>query len=66
MTLLPLPGNCYMLTWIRPGRGVERLCGLDDTAFLDELQAAFDYRLSAPRQVDTRRCHSLHLVEARG
>ncbi|MGV8455596.1 2-octaprenyl-6-methoxyphenyl hydroxylase, partial [Pseudomonas aeruginosa] len=45
-------------------KDAERLRGLDDAAFLGELQAAFGYRLGAFRQVGARHCYPLHLVEA--
>lgn len=63
--LLPLPDNRCALIWTRPGKDAERLRGLDDAAFLGELQAAFGYRLGAFRQVGARHCYPLHLVEAR-
>ena len=47
-----------------PRQDAERLRGLDDAAFLGELQAAFGYRLGAFRQVGARHCYPLHLVEA--
>ena len=65
MALLPLPENRCALIWTRPGKDAERLRGLDDAAFLGELQAAFGYRLGAFRQVGARHCYPLHLVEAR-
>ncbi|MCS9978864.1 2-octaprenyl-6-methoxyphenyl hydroxylase, partial [Pseudomonas aeruginosa] len=65
MALLPLPDNRCALIWTRPGKDAERLRGLDDAAFLGELQAAFGYRLGAFRQVGARHCYPLHLVEAR-
>ena len=57
MALLPLPDNRCALIWTRPGKDAERLRGLDDAAFLGELQAAFGYRLGAFRQVGARHCY---------
>ncbi|WP_454256498.1 2-octaprenyl-6-methoxyphenyl hydroxylase [Pseudomonas sp. Marseille-Q8238] len=64
MAMLPLSGNRSALVWTRPGNDAERLLGLDDKAFLAELQNAFGYRLGALRQVGGRHVYPLALSEA--
>lgn len=64
MAMLPLDGNRCALVWTRDSRDAERLMGLSERAFLDELQQAFGYRLGALRQVGTRHLYPLALVEA--
>ncbi len=64
MALLPLPENRCALVWSRPGNDAERLARLDERSFLDELQAAFGYRLGAFQQVGARHLYPLELVEA--
>ena len=64
LALLPLPENRCALVWTRPGKDAERLCRLDDRAFLGELQQVFGYRLGALRQVGSRHLYPLQLVEA--
>lgn len=64
MAMLPLDGNRCALVWTRTSADAERLMGLSERAFLDELQQAFGYRLGALRQVGTRHLYPLALVEA--
>ncbi|WP_165677267.1 2-octaprenyl-6-methoxyphenyl hydroxylase [Metapseudomonas otitidis] len=64
MALLPLPENRCALVWTRPGNDAQRLAGLDDRAFLAELQATFGYRLGAFGQVGARHLYPLTLIEA--
>lgn len=64
MALLPLADNRCALVWTRPGNDAQRLLGLDDKAFLAELQGAFGYRLGALRQVGGRHVYPLALTEA--
>jgi 2-octaprenyl-6-methoxyphenol hydroxylase len=64
MALLPLPDNRCALVWTQLGMGAQRLLGLSERAFLDELQAAFGYRLGALRQVGARHVYPLTLIEA--
>ena len=64
MALLPLPDNRCALVWTRPPRDAERLRELPERQFLDELQAAFGYRLGGFRQVGARYCYPLILSEA--
>jgi 2-octaprenyl-6-methoxyphenol hydroxylase len=64
MALLPLPDDRCALVWTQQGMGAQRLLGLSERAFLDELQAAFGYRLGALRQVGARHVYPLTLVEA--
>ncbi|WP_447594905.1 2-octaprenyl-6-methoxyphenyl hydroxylase [Aquipseudomonas campi] len=64
MAMLPLSDNRSALVWTRPGNDAERLLGLDDKAFLAELQSAFGYRLGALRQVGGRHVYPLALSEA--
>ncbi|MGC8113752.1 2-octaprenyl-6-methoxyphenyl hydroxylase [Metapseudomonas otitidis] len=64
MALLPLPENRCALVWTRPGNDAQRLAGLDDRAFLGELQATFGYRLGAFSQVGARHLYPLTLIEA--
>ena len=64
MAMLPLADNRCALVWTRPGVDAERLAALPERAFLDELQAAFGYRLGALRKVGARHLYPLALVEA--
>ncbi|MDZ7888868.1 MAG: 2-octaprenyl-6-methoxyphenyl hydroxylase [Pseudomonas sp.] len=64
MAMLPLADNRCALVWTRPGADAERLAALPERAFLDELQAAFGYRLGALRKVGARHLYPLALVEA--
>ena len=64
MAMLPLADNRCALVWTRPGADAERLAALPESAFLDELQAAFGYRLGALRKVGARHLYPLALVEA--
>ncbi|MEO4048571.1 2-octaprenyl-6-methoxyphenyl hydroxylase [Pseudomonas sp. CAU 1711] len=64
LALLPLSDNRCALVWTRPPVDAERLRGLSERAFLDELQQAFGYRLGSLRQVGTRHLYPLALVEA--
>ena len=64
MALLPLADNRCALVWTRATPEAERLMGLDDRAFLAELQAAFGYRLGSLRQVGTRHLYPLALTTA--
>lgn len=64
MALLPLADNRCALVWTRATQEAERLYGLDDAAFLAELQQAFGYRLGSLRQVGTRHLYPLALTAA--
>ncbi|PAU58235.1 2-octaprenyl-6-methoxyphenyl hydroxylase [Pseudomonas sp. PIC25] len=64
MALLPLPENRCALVWTRPASDAGRLMGLNDAAFLAELQQGFGYRLGAFRQVGVRHLYPLSLIEA--
>ncbi|MBB3102630.1 2-octaprenyl-6-methoxyphenyl hydroxylase [Azomonas macrocytogenes] len=64
MALLPLPENRCALVWTRPEGDADRLLGLSDAAFLEELQQAFGYRLGTFRQIGERYVYPLALVEA--
>ncbi|MFS0825335.1 2-octaprenyl-6-methoxyphenyl hydroxylase [Pseudomonas phoenicis] len=64
MALLPLPDNRCALVWTRRGMDAKRLAELDERPFLDELQAAFGYRLGGFRQVGARHLYPLSLIEA--
>src|SRR5690606_4466184 len=64
LALLPLPDNRCALIWTRPPVDAERLQQLPEQDFLNELQAAFGYRLGALRQVGVRHAYPLALVEA--
>ncbi|QLF93275.1 2-octaprenyl-6-methoxyphenyl hydroxylase [Pseudomonas sp. ABC1] len=64
LALLPLQDNRCALVWSRSPEDAERLAGLPQAAFLDELQQAFGYRLGGFRQVGARHLYPLELVEA--
>lgn len=64
LALLPLPDNRCALIWTRPPVDAERLQQLPEQDFLNELQAAFGYRLGALRQVGVRHAYPLALIEA--
>ena len=64
MALLPLPDNRCALVWTRAPADTQRLLGLSDKAFLDELQKVFGYRLGTLQQVGARHVYPLSLVEA--
>lgn len=64
IAILPLTdGRCGMV-WTRRPADVERLCGLDDPAFLAEFQAAFGYRLGRFLRVGQRASYQLTLSRA--
>ena len=58
MALLPLPDNRCALVWTQLGLGAQRLAGLDERAFLGQLQDAFGYRLGSLRQVGALGCRA--------
>jgi 2-octaprenyl-6-methoxyphenol hydroxylase len=64
LALLPMPDNRCALVWTQPGMGAQRLAGLDERAFLAQLQEAFGYRLGSFRQVGARHVYPLVLIEA--
>jgi 2-octaprenyl-6-methoxyphenol hydroxylase len=64
MALLPLADDRCALVWTRPTEEATRLAGLDERAFLAELQRTFGYRLGAFRQVGARHLYPLVLIEA--
>lgn len=64
MALLPLPDNRCALVWTRQPADTQRLLGLSDQAFLQELQGVFGYRLGTLKQVGARHVYPLSLVEA--
>ena len=65
MALLPLADKRCALVWTRATVEAERLLGLGDAAFLDELQQAFGYRLGSLRQVGERHLYPLALTAAK-
>lgn len=45
--ILPLPGNRCCITWSEQADEADRIMGLDDAAFLAEVERRFDHRLGA-------------------
>lgn len=67
MALLPAAGNAgrsSALVWTWPKAQVEHIMGLDDTAFLGELQQRFGYRLGNFTKVSPRANYPLKLCLA--
>jgi len=64
MAMLPLEGQRCALVWTRASLEAERLLGLDDAAFLAELQQAFGYRLGRLLKVGARHLYPLALNAA--
>lgn len=64
MALLPLADNRSVLIWTRKPEEAQRLYGLADKQFLQELQACFGYRLGAIQHVGSRHLYPLSLVES--
>jgi len=59
LALLPAPASCR-LVWTVTDAEAERLCALDEAAFLAALQAAFGDALGTFRAVRGRRAYPLH------
>ena len=64
IALLPLSEGRCGLVWTRKPAEVERLLGLDDAAFLAELQVAFGFRLGRLLRVGRRVSYPLALSRA--
>ena len=64
LALLPINDGRAGFVWTVSDDDADRVLALDDRAFLDELQAAFGYRLGAFTQVGTRAAYPLVLSKA--
>lgn len=62
IAVLPLIGGRAAVIWTLPAVDAERVRGLPDETFRDELQAAFGYRLGRITRVGERSVHSLARV----
>jgi 2-octaprenyl-6-methoxyphenol hydroxylase len=64
LALLPINDGRAGFVWTVSDDDADRVLALDDRAFLDELQAAFGYRLGTFTQVGTRAAYPLVLSKA--
>ena len=64
LALLPVADDRAAFVWTVSSHDAERVLGLDDEAFLDELQEAFGYRLGRLSGVGTRAAYPLSLSKA--
>jgi len=64
LALLPVADDRAAFVWTVSSNDAERVLGLDDEAFLDELQDAFGYRLGRLSRVGTRAAYPLSLSKA--
>ena len=64
LALLPIADDRTAFVWTVSEADAERVLGLDDAAFIDELQAAFGYRLGAFSRVGKRAAYPLVLSKA--
>ena len=65
LAMLPLPGGDCSLVWTVRSSESERLMGLSDQAFLDELQQAFGFRLGRLLRAGRRSAWPLRLLRSR-
>ena len=64
LAMLPVADDRAAFVWTVSSHDAERVLGLDDDAFLDELQAAFGYRLGRLSRVGKRAAYPLSLSKA--
>ena len=64
LALLPVADDRAGFVWTVSSHDVNRVLGLDDEAFLDELQTAFGYRLGRLSRVGKRAAYPLSLTKA--
>lgn len=64
LALLPITDDRTAFVWTVTEADAERVLGLDDAAFIDELQSAFGYRLGAFSRVGKRAAYPLVLSKA--
>ena len=64
LALLPVADDRAAFVWTVSSHDAERVLGLDDAAFLDELQEAFGYRLGRLSRAGKRAAYSLSLSKA--
>jgi 2-octaprenyl-6-methoxyphenol hydroxylase len=64
LALLPVADGRAAFVWTVPEPDAERVLGLDDAAFLAELQSAFGYRLGRFSKVGVRAAYPLALSKA--
>lgn len=64
LAILPITDGRAGFVWTVAEHEADRILALDDAAFLDELQAAFGYRLGAFSRVGKRDSYPLHLSKA--
>jgi 2-octaprenyl-6-methoxyphenol hydroxylase len=64
VALLPVADGRAAFVWTVAERDAERVLGLDDTDFLDELQSTFGYRLGRFSKVGARSAYPLALSRA--
>jgi 2-octaprenyl-6-methoxyphenol hydroxylase len=64
LALLPLTNERYSLVWTHKTSEVDATLGLSDAEFLEQLQAAFGYRLGRFTKVGKRSSYPLSLVKA--
>ena len=62
--MLPVADDRAAFVWTVSSHDAERVLGLDDGAFLEELQEAFGYRLGRLSRVGTRAAYPLSLSKA--
>lgn len=64
LAILPVADGRAGFVWNVPERDADRLLGLDDDGFVDELQRAFGYRLGAFSKVGKRASYPIGLSKA--
>ena len=64
LALLPVADDRAAFVWTVSSHDAERVLGLDDEAFLDELQEAFGYRLGRLSRVGKRAAYPVSLSKA--
>lgn len=64
LALLPVADDRAAFVWTVSSHDVDRVLGLDDETFLDELQTAFGYRLGRLSRVGKRAAYPLSLTKA--
>ena len=64
LALLPVADDRAAFVWTVSSHDAERVLGLDDEAFLDEMQEAFGYRLGRLSRVGKRAAYPLSLSKA--
>jgi 2-octaprenyl-6-methoxyphenol hydroxylase len=64
LAMLPIADDRAGFVWTVPSGDAERVLALDDTAFVDELQSAFGYRLGQFSRIGRRAAYPLSLSKA--